>query len=183
MEELIHIVKGCLNNNREDQNRLYRLFAGKMYAVCLRYAAGEEDARDLLQDGFVKVFQNLQRYKGAGSLEGWMRRVFVNLALDRYRSSRTMLSIDEQNEAELDDNNSNALDLLSEKEIMALIRQLPDQYRLVFNLHVLEGYPHQEIASMLGIAESTSRSNLARAKEILKGKIVKNTAVFSVRYG
>ena len=154
------------------QSKLYNIFAPKMYGLCLRYSASVEDAQDLLQEGFIKVYNNLGNFKWEGSFEGWMRRIFVNLALDKYRSKISLLSIDEVAEnQEPSDNEINALDSISEKEILELIRQLPDQYRMVFNLYVIEGYSHKELGEMLNIRESTSRSNLARAKMILKEKV------------
>lgn len=172
MERLKEIVRGCIKNNRQSQGELYKMFASKMYGVCMRYAGNSFDAQDLLQDGFVKVFDNLKSFKWDGSLEGWMKRIFVNLALDKYRSRITTLSVDEMNEGEdFTDKEATALDAMSEKEILALVRQLPDQYRLVFNLYVMDGHSHNEIAKILDIGVSTSRSNLARAKTILKEKI------------
>jgi RNA polymerase sigma factor (sigma-70 family) len=172
VEKLKEIVKGCLKNDRQMQSELYKMFAPKMYSLCLRYSANIHDAQDLLQEGFVKVYDNLENFKWKGSLEGWMKRIFVNLALDKYRSRISLLSIDDVAEnQEPSDNELNALDSISEKEILELIRQLPDQYRMVFNLYVIEGYSHKELGEMLNIRESTSRSNLARAKMILKEKI------------
>ena len=172
VEKLKNIIKGCLKNDRQMQGELYKMFAPKMYGLCLRYSANIQDAQDLLQEGFVKVYDNLENFKWKGSFEGWMKRIFVNLALDRYRSKISLLSIDDVTEnQEPPDNDLNALDSISEKEILELIRKLPDQYRMVFNLYVIEGYSHKELGEMLKIRESTSRSNLARAKMILKEKI------------
>ncbi len=172
MEKSKEIVDGCLRNDRQKQGELYRMFASKMYGVCLRYTGNRNDAQDILQDGFVKVFENLKNFKWNGSLEGWMKRIFVNLALDKYRSRINHLSVDEmEDEKDITDKKASALDLLSEKEILAWIQELPDQYRLVFNMYIIEGLPHQEIAELLNIGVSTSRSNLARAKAILKEKI------------
>ncbi len=140
-----------------------------MYGLCLRYTVNSHDAQDILQEGFVKVFENLDKFRWKGSFEGWMKRIFVNLALDKYRSKMSLLSLEDASETiEMSDGELNALDSISEKEILNLIRQLPDQYRMVFNLYVIEGYSHKELSDMLNIAESTSRSNLARAKIILK---------------
>jgi RNA polymerase sigma factor (sigma-70 family) len=164
------IVNGCLKNNRQKQSELYKMFASKMYGVCLRYTQNSMDAQDILQEGFVKVFDNLKNFKWNGSLEGWMKRIFVNLALDKYRSKISHLSVDDMDE-DVADKDASALDTLSEKEILIIIQQLPDQYRLVFNLHIIEGLSHQEISQTLNIGISTSRSNLARAKAILKEKI------------
>ncbi len=143
-----------------------------MYGVCLRYAGNSFDAQDILQDGFVKIFDSLKSYRGEGSLEGWMKRIFINMALDKYRSRISVLSVDEiSEEQDLTPREASAIDTMSEKEILSIIKELPDQYRMVFNLFVVEGYPHEEIAQMLNIGISTSRSNLARAKMILKEKI------------
>ena len=173
VENLQEILKGCLKNNRKKQSELYQIFASKMYGVCLRYAVNSHDAQDILQDGFVKIFENLSKFRGEGSFEGWMKRIFVNLALDKYRNKITHLSVDEmENGSDVaTDSEASAVDSLSEKEIISLINELPDQYRLVFNLYVMEGHSHHEIAEILNIGISTSRSNLARAKMILKDKI------------
>lgn len=170
MDKVKEIVNGCLKNNRQNQSELYKMFASKMYGVCLRYTGNSMDAQDIMQEGFVKVFDNLKNFKWNGSLEGWMKRIFVNLALDKYRSKISHLSVEEMGE-DVSDKEASALDTLSEKEILAIIQQLPDQYRLVFNLHIIEGLSHQEISQTLNIGISTSRSNLARAKAILKEKI------------
>ncbi len=151
------------------QSTLYKMFAPQMYGLCLRYAANSHDAQDILQEGFVKVFENLDKFRWKGSFEGWMKRIFVNLALDKYRSKVSLLSLEDASKTiEMSNGELNALDSISEKEILNLIRQLPDQYRMVFNLYIIEGYSHKELSEMLNIAESTSRSNLARAKMILK---------------
>jgi RNA polymerase sigma-70 factor (ECF subfamily) len=172
LDKLQKIVDGCLKKNRQSQSELYNLFAAKMYGVCLRYAGNSFDAQDILQDGFVKVFENLSKYKATGSLEGWMKRIFINQALDRYRSKINHLSVDDvEDNTDITDKEASALDSLSEKEILNLVQELPDQYRLVFNLSVLEGMQHHDIAKELNIGVSTSRSNLARAKNILKEKI------------
>lgn len=172
MENLKDIVQGCLKNNRQKQSELYEMFASKMYGVCLRYSANTFDAQDILQDGFIKVFANIDKYKWKGSFEGWMKKIFVNLALDKYRNKISHLSVDSSNETnDISDKEASALESLSEKEILTLIRQLPDQYRMVFNLFIMEGLSHEQIASELNIGISTSRSNLARAKAILKEKI------------
>lgn len=176
VEKLKEIVQGCIKNDRNKQSELYQVFSAKMYGICLRYSANADDAQDLLQEGFVKVFESIRHFKWKGSLEGWMRRVFVNLALDKYRSRITHLSVDELGDAQdITDQEASALDHMSEKEIMQLVQQLPDQYRMVFNLYVVEGHSHHEIAQALQIGVSTSRSNLARAKVLLKEKIECNT--------
>jgi RNA polymerase sigma factor (sigma-70 family) len=164
------IVEGCLKNNRQMQSELYKMFAPRMYGVCLRYAGNSFDAQDILQEGFVKVFGNLKNFKWNGSLEGWMKRIFVHAALDKYRNTINHLSVDGMEE-DVTDHQPSAIDTLSEKEILALIQQLPDQYRMVFNLYILEGMSHQDISQALNIGVSTSRSNLARAKTLLREKL------------
>jgi RNA polymerase sigma factor (sigma-70 family) len=170
------LINGCLLGDPRMQEALYRRFSGKMYAVCLRYAAKNEDAEDILQDGFVKVFKSLERYRGDGSFEGWMRRIFVNTAIEHYRKSHHMAAVSEHHETMLRDTGLNALDHLSAKDIMTLIQSLAPGYRQVFNLYVVEGYSHREIADMMGISEGTSKSQLARAKAILQEKIKESKA-------
>lgn len=165
------LIAGCLKGDARMQEALYRRFSGKMYAVCLRYAAKGEDASDILQDGFVKVFRNLDKYRGEGSFEGWMRRIFVNTAIEHFRKQHQVLSATEQQEASLADSTWNAFDHLAAKDILNLIRTLAPGYRQVFNLYAVEGYSHREISEMLGISEGTSKSQLARAKAILQEKI------------
>ncbi len=165
------LIAGCLKGDARMQEALYRRFSGKMYAVCLRYAAQGEDASDILQDGFLKVFRNLDKYRGDGSFEGWVRRIFVNTAIEHFRKQHQVLSATEQQEASLADGTWNAFDHLAAKDILNLIRTLAPGYRQVFNLYAVEGYSHREISEMLGISEGTSKSQLARAKAILQEKI------------
>lgn len=154
------------------QEELYRRFAPKMYAVCFRYASNANDAQDLLQEGFIKVYRNLHRFKAEGSFEGWMRRVFVNTSIEHYRKkSLDLSSVTEKEEGTIEDTDISALDQLAVKDIMMLIRELAPGYQTIFNLYVVEGYSHKEIGDMLGISEGTSKSQLARAKSILQKKV------------
>ncbi len=154
------------------QEELYRRFSPKMYAVCLRYANNSNDAQDLLQEGFIKVYRNLHRFRAEGSFEGWMRRVFVNTSIEHYRKKSAQLAtVSEKEENTIEDADITALDSLAEKDIIAIIQELSPGYRTVFNLYVVEGYSHKEIGEMLGISEGTSKSQLARAKAILQKKI------------
>ncbi len=154
------------------QQELYQRFSGKMYAVCYRYANNAEDAQDLLQEGFIKVFRNLHRFRAEGSFEGWMRRVFVNTSIEHFRRKSIQLSsVSEKEENNLEDADISALDNLAEKDILAIIQELSPGYKTVFNLYVVEGYSHKEIGDLLGISEGTSKSQLARAKAILQKKI------------
>lgn len=155
------------------QRDLYERFAGKMYAVCLRYARTREDAADILQEGFVKVFTKLDQFQFQGSFEGWIRRVMVNTALRAYQKQR--YDYEQTGYERLPDMpvDPDAVSLLSEAELMGLVRRLPDGYRSVFNLVAIEGYSHAEAAEMLGIQESTSRSQLTKARRYLEEEVSK----------
>lgn len=143
-----------------------------MYAVCLRYAGNAEDAQDLLQEGFIKIYRNLHRFRAEGSFEGWIRRVFVNSSIEHFRKKSLQLSkVSGKEEDTIEDADTTALDNLAERDIISLIQQLSPGYRTVFNLYVVEGYSHKEIADLLGISEGTSKSQLARARSILQKKV------------
>lgn len=150
------------------QKLLYHRFSPKMYAVCLRYSGNSEDASDLLQEGFIKIFKNLSKYRGDGSFEGWIRRIFVNTSIEHFRRKVQLQNVTETQENTIQDKEWNVLDNLAEKDIMNMIHELAPGYKAVFNMHVIEGYSHKEIADMLGINEGTSKSQLARAKTVLK---------------
>lgn len=167
-------IKRCLKNDSKAQEMLYKHFAPKMFGVCLRFAKNYSEAEDLLQDGFVKVLTHLKDYRNEGSFEGWIRRTFVNNAINFYRKnlkSNQELDIDDveiPNTQEL-----SAIEKLSTNELLEIIHELPDGYRIVFNLHVIEGYSHKEIAKMLKIKENTSKSQLSRAKQVLQKRLIK----------
>jgi RNA polymerase sigma factor (sigma-70 family) len=165
------LINGCIAGNRRMQELLYQRFAPKMYAVCLRYANNADDANDLLQEGFIKVYRNLDKFRKEGSFEGWVRRIFVNTAIEHYRRKVNMNSVSEREESTAEEGAWNALDHLAEKDIIGLVQDLSPGYRTVFNMYVIEGYSHREIADMLGISEGTSKSQLARAKAILQKKV------------
>ncbi|MCO5240514.1 MAG: RNA polymerase sigma factor [Chitinophagaceae bacterium] len=165
------LIKGCLAGDRRMQEALYQRFSPKMYAVCLRYAGKAEDAQDILQDGFVKIFKNLHMYRGDGSFEGWIRRIFVNTAIEHYRKQVNLYPVTENHENHLETTELSAFDSLSMKDMMKMIQELSPGYRTVFNLYVIEGYSHKEIAEIAGISEGTSKSQLARAKGVLQNMI------------
>lgn len=167
--DLKELINDCKNNNRKAQEQLYRLYSGKLFAVCLKYSRNYAEAQDNLQDGFLIIFQKIGQYAFKGSFDGWLKRVMINNVLQQYRQ-QTFLSlvnedIAEDYEIELD-NDDISLDYL-----LKIIQELPDRYRLVFNLYVIDGYSHSEIAEMLNINIGTSKSNLARGRMILKEKI------------
>lgn len=153
------------------QEMLYHRYSSKMYGVCLRYCKDSEDAQDLLQDGFVKIFKNLEKFRGEGSFEGWIRRIFVNTSIEHFRKSVKNYAVTDTQEIIIEDPSWNALENLAEKDIIKMIQDLSPGYRQVFNMYVIEGYSHKDIGNILGISEGTSKSQLARAKGILK-KIV-----------
>ena len=154
------------------QEELYRRFSPKMYAVCLRYAGNPDDARDLLQEGFIKIYKNLHRFRAEGSFEGWIRRVFINTSIEQFRKKTARLSaVTENEENNIEDPDITALESLAEKDIINIIQELSPGYRTVFNLYVVEGYTHKEIGDMLSISEGTSKSQLARAKSVLQKKV------------
>lgn len=167
------LIKGCLEGDRRMQEELYKRFSPKMYAVCLRYAGNAEEAQDILQEGFVKIFRKMDSFRGEGSFEGWIRRVFVNTAIEHFRRRTYQQPITEQHENAIEGKGLSALDNLAEKDIMELIQQLSPGYRTVFNMYVVEGYTHKEIGDMLGISEGTSKSQLSRAKVILQDMVKK----------
>ncbi len=148
MSEIKNIINGCLKGNRRDQELLYRRHAAKLYAVCLQYSGNDEEARDILQEGFIKIFENLVHYKHEGSFEGWMRRIIVNTALEKYRSKHNLYRVDDIDKIpELDaepDNEDYAG--LEAADLLEIIRELPPKYRMVFNLFAIEGYSHKEIS-------------------------------------
>lgn len=162
------LINGCIEGNRKMQEELYQRFSPKMYAVCLRYASNTEEAQDILQEGFIKIFRKLGSFRGEGSFEGWIRRIFVNTAIEHFRRRRYLQPVSEKEENTIEGKNVSALDGLAEKDILALIQELSPGYRTVFNMYVIEGYSHKEIGEMLGISEGTSKSQLSRAKVILQ---------------
>lgn len=165
------LINGCKEGNRRMQEELYRRFSPRMYAVCLRYAGNAEEAEDILQEGFIKVFKKLDSFRGEGSFEGWVRRIFVNTAIEHFRRKRYLQPVTEKEENTIEGKSLSALDGLAEKDILALVRQLSPGYRTVFNMYVVEGYTHKEIGDMLGISEGTSKSQLSRAKVILQDMV------------
>ena len=173
MSDIKAIINGCLEGSRRDQELLYRRYASKLYAVCLRYTNDNDEAKDVLQEGFIKIFENLYTYKFEGSFEGWLRRIVVNTALERYKS-RTILhkveDIDKLTEMEMEPDVEDYFGL-DVKILMNIIKELPPKYKMVFNLFAIEGYSHKEISKVMKITEGTSKSNLARARLILQRRL------------
>ena len=171
MDEL-QLIEGCRKGDRRAQKALYETFSRKMMSVCLRYVSDWETARDLLQEGFVKVFTHIDSYTGNGSFEGWLRKIFVNSALEYLRHADVLRESTELNQtAELTQTDSSPLSDISAAELMQLIQSLPTGFRTIFNLFAIEGYSHKEISEQLNITESTSRSQYTRAKQLLQRKV------------
>ena len=167
------LIEGCIREDRKMQYELYERFSPKMYGVCLRYAANPEEAEDILQEGFIKVFKKISSFRGDGSFEGWIRRIFVNTAIEQFRKKSYSQPITEQEENSIEGKYISVLDNLAEKDIIKLIQQLSPGYRTVFNMYVIEGYTHKQIADALNISEGTSKSQLSRSKLILQDLVKK----------
>lgn len=172
---LAAIWEGCLKNDRKQQELLYKTLAPRMLAVCMRYAHDKDEAQDILQEGFIKMFNNAHKYRGEGNLEGWIRRIMVHCAISRYRKQKTMVLVDEFPESSSDFGNGYNAHGLEVKDLLKMIQQLPQTYRSVFSMYAIEGYSHQEIGNTLGITELLSRTNLHRARTILKDMVNKLT--------
>ncbi len=165
---LEQLIQDCKQGNRKAQEQLYRQLSKGLFGVCLKYSRNYEEAQDNLQEGFLLIFEKIEHYTFKGSFEGWARRVVVNYILQQYRSQGVFEIVKENipdEEVEIEDENV-PMDFL-----IKIIQELPDRYRLVFNLYTIDGHSHKEIAEMMEINEGTSKSNLARAKAILKDKV------------
>jgi RNA polymerase sigma-70 factor (ECF subfamily) len=165
------LIEGCVNRDPKMQRLLYERFSSKMYGVCLRYSENTEDANDVMQEGFIKVYQNIGKFRGEGSFEGWIRRIFIHTSIEHYRKKVKLFNVTEVSENTIEDDKLNVLDSLATKDILKIVGELTPGYKTVFNMHVVEGYSHKEIAQILDITEGTSKSQLARAKGVLKKKI------------
>jgi len=166
---LEELIKQCNRKNATAQSQLYKLFANKLFSLCLKYSRNYAEAEDNLQDAFVTIFKKIGQYKNKGSFEGWIKRIAINTALQRYRQVAVFNIVDEnaiEDVAVEIENDTIELDFL-----LKIIQELPDRYRLVFNLYVLDGFSHNDISNMLNINVGTSKSNLVRARFILKERI------------
>lgn len=171
------LIEGCLRGNPQCERALFDRYAGRMMSVCLRYAKEHSEAEDILQEGFIKVYANLKSFRHEGSFEGWVRRIMVTSALKYLRKARPTQELSVIEEFRESPDLPDVIAHLGEQEIMKLVCNLPDGYRAVFNLYVIEGYKHQEIADMLSIEESTSRSQLVKARKWLQEKVLAITRV------
>ena len=159
--------------NRKAQQKLYSTFAPKMFSLCLRYTTDRDEAQDIIQEGFIKVFRYLHQYTGQGNFEGWMRRIFVNTAIEFLRKRVYLERIGESEGIDIKENGISGYDTLAHADLERVIHSLSDGYRTIFKMYVVDGYSHREIADMLNITESTSKSQLSRAKIILQKTLAK----------
>lgn len=169
-KRLIELIK---KGNESAFVTMYEMYSGRLFGVCLRYSKNRADAEDLLQESFVKIYENLKNFKGSGSLEGWLRRITVNICINYYRKLKTEKVIAVDNFVVDGIVNENVFSKIETERILELIQELPEGYRLVFNLYVIEGYKHNEIAEILGSSENTSKTQLLKARKQLMEKVIK----------
>lgn len=167
---LERLIEQCVKQNAHAQSQLYKLYASKLFSLCLKYSKNYAEAEDNLHDTFITVFKKISQFKNKGSFEGWLKRIAINTALQRYRENVGVFDIVNEEQIEdsvidIDDDN------ISLDYLLKIIQELPDRYRLIFNLYVLDGYSHVEISELINISIGTSKSNLSRARAILKSKI------------
>ena len=165
------IIQQCLDGNRKAQRALFDHFAPKMLFLCRRYAVDDSEAEDMVQEGFIRLYTHLDKFRNTGAFEGWVRRIFINSAIKFYHRNRNHSGLKDLDGVHNASDDSDALQTLSEKELLGLLTELPDGYRVVFNLYAIEGFSHAEIAEMLHIQESTSRSQLVKARKLLQVKV------------
>lgn len=167
-----HVIEGCKRNDRHAQRFVYEHYSSKMYALCCRYVKDKMEAEDVLVTAFTKVFDRISQFKGEGSFEGWIRRIIVNESLTYLRRNKSMYVETDVEEADREPDYAQLNNELEAEDLRKLIAELPTGYRIVFNLYAIDGFSHQEIADQLGITESTSKSQLSRARTLLQKKLV-----------
>lgn len=171
MKELDQLIEACKAGKREAQSDLYRMFAPKLFVVSLRYSRDETEAEDTLHEAFINIYSKINQYSGKGSFEGWIKKIVVNIALEKYRNRYRMQTVEDITTYDTRTVNDDAYDAMNEAQLLELIQQLPPRYKMVFNMYAIDGYSHKEIAGIMGIDEGTSKSNLSRARKILQNKI------------
>jgi RNA polymerase sigma-70 factor (ECF subfamily) len=172
LEELEILITDCKAGKREAQSRLYQLYAPMLFGVCLRYSRDRTEAEDSLHEGFVLIFNKIDQFAFKGSFEGWMKKIMVNLSLEKCRTRFKMQTVEDISIYDSKSADADVYADMNAAKLLELIQNLPPQYRLVFNMYAIDGYSHKEISQELGIAEGTSKSNLARARKILQDKVV-----------
>lgn len=173
-KELPALIQGCIREDRECQKKLYQLFYGYAMSICLRYSKTREEAVEVLNDGFMKIFLKIGKYDPEKSFKGWVRRIMINTAVDNYRQNLKHYYAEDISLLEQEATTENVLSKMSHEDILRLVQQLSPAYRTVFNLFVIDGYTHEEIAQLLKISVGTSKSNLSKARVNLQALIKKN---------
>jgi RNA polymerase sigma factor (sigma-70 family) len=171
LTELEQLISACKLGKRDAQSKLYHLYAPKLFGVSLRYSRDATEAEDTLHEAFINIFSKIGQYSGKGSFEGWMRRIVVNIALEKYRNRYRIQTVEDVGIYDSRTINDDVYDSLNVEQLMKLVQELPPRYKMVFNLYAIEGYTHKEIGEIMGIDEGTSKSNLSRARKILQDKI------------
>jgi RNA polymerase sigma-70 factor (ECF subfamily) len=167
------LIKACVAGDAKAQKQVYDKYARTMFGICIRYSNSYEEAKDILQDGFIKVYTKMGQFSFNGSFEGWMKRIFINTALEFYRSNKQQYLQTDIAEADQKEHSDFVIEKISQKEILAAMNKMALGYRTVLNMYIVEGYSHAEIASALGISEGTSKSQLSRARIILQQELLK----------
>ena len=173
MQSEQELIKGCTEGRRASQKALYDRYCRKMMAICLRYAHSIQEAEDILQEGFIKIFNSIHAFRSEAKLETWITRIMINTALNSHRQKLYMLPMVDVNDLHIPEDEGINLSDFNLSELIAIVQSLPDGCRIVFNLFAVEGYGHKEIAEMLSISEGTSKSQYNRAKNLLRNKIIK----------
>ena len=172
------LIKGCIKQQADAQKYLYNCYAPTLYGICLRYTKNVHDAEDLLQEAFIKIFNNLDKFKFNGSFEGWLKRLTINMAINNYHNKKKETCEPVNDDYEHYSHNE-IIEKMNAEQILQSINKLPEGYRMVLNLYAIDGYSHKEISDMLGISEGTSKSQLSRAKASLLSIITKENAVLA----
>jgi RNA polymerase sigma-70 factor (ECF subfamily) len=173
-----YIIDGCAKGNAECQRMLFDKLYSKMLALCKRYTGNTDEAKDMLQDGFIKVFENIHKYRGESSLQTWVSRIMINNAINQLKKNQRLSLVSLENEGHFDradeteEEATDAIDDLNPEKVIELIQQLPTGYRTILNLYAIEGFTHKQIAIALGIAEGTSKSQLSKARQLLKQELI-----------
>lgn len=167
------LIEKCIKQDRVAQEKLYREYADHMFSICLIYTDNEDEACDVLQDGFIKVFKNISKFRRESNLGGWIRRIFINEALTLYRKKKRKREVLEEYKGTLEPNVQNIIEKINATELVKMVNALPSKASMVIKLYAIEGYKHKEIAELLGISIGTSKSQLSRARVMLKEMMAK----------
>jgi RNA polymerase sigma-70 factor (ECF subfamily) len=170
-DNLQDIIKGCVAGKIKYQELLYKQYAKKLFGVCLLYTKDYTAAEDILQDGFIKIYNNIGQFQEKGSFEGWMRKIMVHTALERFRKRTFLYPVEDLEDYAEDYTYDDITSNISAQDLLKLVHELPPQYQMVFNLYAIEGYAHEEVSQIMGISTGTSKSNLSRARKILQDKV------------